>query len=55
MIADGLMYLLSDKGVLTLAEVSPAGYKQLAQAQVLDGHEAWAPLALVAGRLVGPR
>jgi outer membrane protein assembly factor BamB len=52
MIADGLMYLLSDKGVLTLAEVSSAGYKQLAQAQVLDGHEAWAPLALAAGRLL---
>ena len=52
MIAGGLMYLLDDKGVLTLTEVSPARYKQLAQAQVLDGHEAWGPLALVAGRLL---
>jgi outer membrane protein assembly factor BamB len=52
LLADGLMFLLSDNGVLTLAEVSPTGYKQLAQAQVLDGHEAWGPLALVAGRLL---
>ena len=52
LMAGGLMYLLSDKGVLTLAEVSPAGYKPLAQARVLDGLEAWGPLALAAGRLL---
>ena len=52
LIADGLMYVLDDSGLLTLVEAGPAGYKQLAQAQVLDGHEAWAPMALVAGRLL---
>ena len=52
LLADGLLYVLGDSGMLTLVEASPAGYKQLAQAQVLDGHEAWAPLALVAGRLL---
>jgi len=52
LMAGGLMYLLSEKGVLTLAEVTPAGYKPLAQARVLDGQEAWAPLALAAGRLL---
>jgi outer membrane protein assembly factor BamB len=52
LIADGLIYILDDDGKLTLAEAVPTGYKQLAQAQVLDGPDAWAPMAMVAGRLI---
>jgi outer membrane protein assembly factor BamB len=52
MIADGLIFVLNDEGRLTLAEASPEGYKQLAQAQPLDGHDAWGPMALAAGRLI---
>jgi len=52
LIADGLIYVLDDDGKLTLAEATPAGYKQLDQAQVLDGPDAWAPMAMVAGRLI---
>ena len=52
MIADGLIYVMNDDGLLTLAEATPNGYKQLAQAQVLTGHEAWAPMALAGGRLI---
>jgi len=52
LIANGLIYLMNDTGLLTLAEASPTGFHQLAQAQVLDGHESWAPMALVAGRLI---
>lgn len=52
LIADGLMYVMDDDGRLAMAEASPAGYKQLAEAQVLDGHDAWGPMALVAGRLL---
>lgn len=52
LIADGLMYVMNDDGRLTMAEASPAGYKQLAEAQVLEGHDAWGPMALVAGRLL---
>ena len=37
MIAGGLIYVMDDAGRLTLAEATPEGYKQLAQAQVLDG------------------
>jgi len=47
-----MIYVLDDSGVLTLAEASAAGYKQLAQADVLDGHDAWAPMAMAAGRLI---
>jgi len=52
LIADGLLYILNDDGLLTLAEASTAAYRPLAQAQVLHGHEAWAPMAMVAGRLL---
>ena len=52
LIADGLIYVMSDNGVLTMAEAGPQGYKQLGRAQVLDGHDAWGPMALVGGRLL---
>ncbi|TAN35993.1 MAG: polyvinylalcohol dehydrogenase [Verrucomicrobia bacterium] len=50
--AQGLMFLLNDDGWLTLAEVNSVGYRQLAKARVLPGQDAWAPLALVEGRLL---
>ena len=52
MIADGLIFVLSDEGPLTLAEATPEGYRQLAQAQPLEGHDCWGPMALAAGRLL---
>jgi len=52
MIADGLIYVMDDSGLLTLAEATPTGYKQLAQSQVLHGHDAWGPMALASGRLI---
>ena len=52
LIADGLIYVLNDEGLLTMAEATTAGYQPVATAQVLDGHDAWAPMALVAGRLL---
>ena len=51
-IADGLLYVLDDSGVLTLAEASSAGYVQLARAKVLDGIESWGPIAVAGGRLI---
>lgn len=51
-IADGLIYALSDAGVLTMAEASPTGYRQLGQAKVLEGPEAWGPIAVAGGRLI---
>jgi outer membrane protein assembly factor BamB len=52
MIADGKLLVLEDNGTLTLARVSARGYEKLAQAKVLDGKEAWAPMALADGRLL---
>ncbi|MBD3183641.1 PQQ-binding-like beta-propeller repeat protein [Candidatus Poribacteria bacterium] len=52
MIADGMMYILDDSGLLTLAEARSDTYNQLAQSQVLHGHDAWGPMAMVKGRLI---
>ncbi len=55
MIADGLIYVMSDDGWLTMAEATPKGYRPLpgGKAQVIeDGHDSWGPMALVAGRLI---
>jgi len=53
MIADGLIYVMSNEGVLTLVEATPSGYQQLAQADIFPhGHEAWGPMAMVNGRLI---
>jgi outer membrane protein assembly factor BamB len=53
LIADGLLYVMNDEGLLTMAEASPAGYARLGQAQVIpDATDSWGPMALVAGRLI---
>jgi outer membrane protein assembly factor BamB len=51
-IINGLMYAMNDSGVLTLVQVGPSGYVQLAEAKVLDGHESWGPMAVADGRLI---
>ena len=53
MFADDLLLVMDDDGTLTLAEATAAGYKQLAQHNVLPGgHDAWGPMAIVDGRLI---
>jgi outer membrane protein assembly factor BamB len=52
MIAEDMIFVMDDMGLLTLAEATPDGYKQLAQARVLKGHDAWGPMALAGGRLI---
>ena len=51
-IVNGLIYIMNDSGELTLAQASPSGYIQLAQAKVMDGHESWGPMAVASGRLI---
>ena len=53
LIADGLIYVLDDDGVLTVAEAAPGGYKRLDRAGVIpDAVTSWGPMALAAGRLI---
>jgi outer membrane protein assembly factor BamB len=51
MIADEMIFLMNDDGVLTLAEAMPKGYIQLARANVLPGPDSWGPMMLVDGKL----
>lgn len=50
--AGGLIYAVHDSGRLSLFEATPARCNLLAQAQVLQGREAWGPMAIVGGRLL---
>lgn len=52
LIADRKLIMLDDSGLLSVAEAAPGGYVPLAQAKVLSGHDAWAPMALAAERLI---
>ena len=51
-VAAGLIYVMNDSGRLTLVRAGPAGYVQLAQADVMEGHETWGPMAIASGRLI---
>ncbi len=52
-LADGMFFILEGKtGMLRLLEASTTEYQELASAQVLGGHDVWAPLALSGGKLV---
>ena len=52
-LADGMFFILEGKtGMLRLLDAGADGYKELAQAQILGGHDVWAPLALSNGVLV---
>ena len=53
MLAGGTMVVLSDEtGELIMAEVASGGYRELARAKVLDGNQAWGPMAFADGRLI---
>jgi outer membrane protein assembly factor BamB len=52
MIADNKMFVLSDDGTLTMLKPDEKKYVQLAQKKLFDGSDAWAPMALVDGRLL---
>ena len=51
-VADDKFYILSDDGVLTVIETSSKEYVELAKVKVLNGHDAWGPLAIANGRLL---
>lgn len=52
LLADNKFYILDDDGGLYLIRASTQQYELLDNAQVLDNHESWAPLALVGNRLL---
>jgi outer membrane protein assembly factor BamB len=52
LIADDKFFILNDEGVLTILEASTREYIQLGQAKVLQGVDAWGPMAIANGRLL---
>jgi outer membrane protein assembly factor BamB len=53
LVADGLIFVMDNNGVLTVATATPDGYQRLAQHEIFaDGHDAWGPMAMVEGRLI---
>ncbi|HOD49727.1 MAG TPA: PQQ-binding-like beta-propeller repeat protein [Candidatus Hydrogenedentes bacterium] len=51
-LADGKFYILSDDGVLTVIQQSREQYIPLGQARVLDGQDAWGPIAIAGTRML---
>jgi len=52
LVADGKIFVMDDHGKLTMAEASPDGFKVLDEAEVLDGHDSWGPMAIAGGHLI---
>ncbi|MCU0857160.1 MAG: PQQ-like beta-propeller repeat protein [Pontiellaceae bacterium] len=51
-LADGKFFILDDDGTLTMISASRSGYAPLAQHKVLDGYDAWGPIALAGTRML---
>jgi outer membrane protein assembly factor BamB len=52
MIADNKLFIVSDDGTLTIARPSTREYLELDSYRVLEGHDAWGPIAVADGYLV---
>ena len=52
LIANGLIFALNDSGLLSLMTATPAEFRLLGQAKVLNGRDSWGPMALAGNRLL---
>jgi outer membrane protein assembly factor BamB len=52
LIADDVIFAMNDEGELTVADATPTKFRRLDHADVLSGHESWAPMAIAGGRLM---
>ncbi len=52
LLAGDRFLMLDDEGELTMADATAGEYKPLAHADLLEGHDAWGPLALAGTRLL---
>lgn len=52
LIADGTFFILDDDGTLTVARATTERYEELGQVRLMDGVDAWGPMAPVGGRLL---
>ncbi|MEZ5072270.1 MAG: PQQ-binding-like beta-propeller repeat protein [Bacteroidales bacterium] len=52
LLADGKMFIVDDDATLTIIRPDLTGYQELDSYHVVEGHDAWGPLALADGYLV---
>ncbi|HDS07519.1 MAG: PQQ-like beta-propeller repeat protein [Bacteroidales bacterium] len=52
MLADGKLFILNDDGTLTMVKPDVNRYVQIDQARIMEGHDAWGPLAIADGYMV---
>ncbi len=52
LMADDKFFVLSDDGVLTVLNASTNKYSLLAEAKILQGYDAWGPLAIADGKML---
>jgi outer membrane protein assembly factor BamB len=52
LVADDKILVLSDDGVLTMVKADSGEFELLDEARILDGRDAWGPMAIVGGRLL---
>jgi outer membrane protein assembly factor BamB len=52
LVADDRLFALDDNGHLSLMRAAPDRFERLAHARVLQGRDAWGPMALTSGRLI---
>lgn len=52
LIVNDTIYVSDDTGRLTMVRAQSSSFELLDEAQVLEGHDAWGPMAYAAGRLI---
>jgi len=52
MFGDNKFFILDDEGTLTIAEAKTSKFEALSRTKILDGQDAWGPLALTDGFLI---
>lgn len=51
-VADNKFFILNDDGTLTIARVNIDAFELLDKRKILDGHDAWGPIAIADGYLI---
>lgn len=51
-VADGKFFILNDDATLTIAEASTSKFKFLDSSRIIEGHDAWGPMAIADGKLL---
>jgi outer membrane protein assembly factor BamB len=51
-VVNGMIYVMDGEGRLTLVKATHTGYQEIAETNVIEGHESWGPMAVADGRLI---